>query len=542
MGTTLPFTAIGCRGDSLLVAWALAHETRSLAGDLGAFFQGGAFHPTPHAILYGEAAFGAVPLFAPVFLATGNPALALNVVLVAGTALTATALHLVTHRWTRLHAAGAVTAATFLATPWVLWTWGPVAPNYVCLFYLPPIVWLAARPDASRGRTALLAALIVLQGLCGVYLAVATLAPLAVLGGVRLLRARTRAAGAAVLAAVLVGALMLAVPYSAYLDVRRANPLLGYQSLFLLVRFGVTSLPWGPFAWGAPAGIPRVAWLVLALGGAAAIAGGLRRAPAPAPVSAWTTTALWIGAALVASLTAEVVWQGRRIAWPLGMLLFRLGAYEMVREPARLALAALVGLALLMGLAFAALAGALTGGRAGCRTAGLRALLAAAVVAGVWATDPAGPLRAPYPVQAAIPDGPWLDAALAAHPGPLLEMPVGPGAYSHAHAMYRAIYHRQPILNGHSGYWPADFPPRMALACRLPDADALRELREITGLTTILVHLDRAGAPAFPAPPPYECQRWDPGVWRAIAARGQVGPLRLVAQHGASLLFAVVDE
>jgi hypothetical protein len=169
----------------------------------------------------------------------------------------------------------------------------------------------------------------------------------------------------------------------------------------------------------------------------------------------------------------------------------------------------------------------------------VRALLAAAVVGGAWLTWAGGPTHGRYPVQPAIPREDWLVDALAAHPGPLLEMPVGPGAFEHAFAMYRAIYHRQPILNGHSGYWPADFPPRLAVACRVPDPDAVRELRRTTGLATVLVHLDRA--PPVPSPAPYDCERWDADGWRAIAARGGDGPLRLLARHGESLLFEVVD-
>ena len=56
LATLLPATSIGCRADSLLVAWALAHESHALAGHWGTFFQAGAFHPTRDALLYGERA------------------------------------------------------------------------------------------------------------------------------------------------------------------------------------------------------------------------------------------------------------------------------------------------------------------------------------------------------------------------------------------------------------------------------------------------------------------------------------------------------
>jgi hypothetical protein len=77
-------------------------------------------------------------------------------------------------------------------------------------------------------------------------------------------------------------------------------------------------------------------------------------------------------------------------------------------------------------------------------------------------------------------------------------------------------------LKGYSSYWPIGFPERMALAGRLPSPDALARLRRDTGLDTILVHGDASGHAG----------------WLELASRRD-GPLRLVARHGADLLFAV---
>ena len=94
-----------------------------------------------------------------------------------------------------------------------------------------------------------------------------------------------------------------------------------------------------------------------------------------------------------------------------------------------------------------------------------------------------------------------------------------------AQAMYRSIFHWRPLLNGYASYWPEGFPERMALARRLPDADALATLRAETGLELILVHADW-GEPKRAA-------------WLELAARGGREDVRLLARDGTDLLFIV---
>ena len=135
--------------------------------------------------------------------------------------------------------------------------------------------------------------------------------------------------------------------------------------------------------------------------------------------------------------------------------------------------------------------------------------------------------------------------------GPLLELPTAPGPIHHLDAMHRAMVHGRPILNGFHGYWPATFPARMALACRLPDPDALVTLRRETGLEMVLVHLEPQpiGRPLGPyacpplAPgehptPDSPAQPFDPAAWEAVARGGRTD-LTLVARDGSDLLFRV---
>src|SRR6185369_16118520 len=102
------------------------------------------------------------------FAATGNPTLALNLVLLGCIAATATSLHRVVVHWSGSELGGFVGGWTFLTARWVLWEFFPTAPSYSVLQYLPLIVLLAATP-ATRWRNALrLAPLIALQCLTDV--------------------------------------------------------------------------------------------------------------------------------------------------------------------------------------------------------------------------------------------------------------------------------------------------------------------------------------------------------------------------------------
>src|SRR5256885_1962574 len=95
---------------------------------------------------------------------------------------------LAVRRWTSSHLGGEVAAWTFLTTRWVLWEWGPVAPNYVVLPYFPLIVLLVATPAARLGDALRLVPLLVLQGLTSIYVAAAAMVPAGLIAAGRVVR------------------------------------------------------------------------------------------------------------------------------------------------------------------------------------------------------------------------------------------------------------------------------------------------------------------------------------------------------------------
>jgi hypothetical protein len=197
--------------------------------------------------------------------------------------------------------------------------------------------------------------------------------------------------------------------------------------------------------------------------------------------------------------------------------------------PERLGIAGLMGLALLAGLAFAALVGR---GMGPVSRWSIALLLAAAMLARV----PANPfvdarsratlLYWPYRLTPAIDGDSPMVAQMRAAGGPVVELPAGLNPWRHTAAMYRAIFHGQPLLNGYGSYWPAGWSERMALADRLPDLDALAALRRETLLAMVLVHTGGVAADRR-------------ARWLQLAEGAPGGAFRLVSRDGAALLFAV---
>lgn len=555
--THLPDTWRGCRFDAPHLAWALAHQSRTLTTTPWLLPDANAYYPTPHALFYVDGGFGALPLFAPVFLATDNPTLAINFTLLAGIVLTATALHLVVLHWTGSWLAGLIAAGTLLTTRWVLWTWMPVAPNYAVTFYLPVILLLAAK-DAAPWKIALL---VVLQGLASPYLAAATLAPLGVLVIARALRRTTRTAALRLATALGIASIALLVANAGYLLVHRSDAQVGRQSVWAASALVPEPLPWALLAPDAASAVPlSVVGLVL-IGALSAARARWRGEPVAAP-DAWRHGSLWVVVGLLASLTPVVRWFGTEVTLPHRLLADWLPIYDIIRFPDRLAVAALVGIALLAGVAFAECVGRL-------RTRALAVPIAAALLAVMYVQYADGWRSPGMPPMAALPraypiwEPPGPDSALLAlmrqSDGPVLELPIGQvsgtdssnDAPLQARAMFRSIFHRRPILNGYGGYWPEGFPERMALARRLPDPDALATLRAATGLEMILVHprlygaverqvcrmLGRRGLTAERCQEDFgSAQR---SAWRAVVMGERRPDLRLLAVEGDDLLFAV---
>jgi hypothetical protein len=530
LATRLAYSAYTASFDLLYAGWALAWETHALATAPARLADANIFHPASSTLFYGPTAFGALPLFAPVLAATGSATVATNVTWLLGIALTALGAHRVVWRWTGADAAAAAAGAVVATSPF-LWGWVATAPQYAVLVYLPWIVFLAAAP-LGRGRAVALLVLVALQAATEpVYVAPAIIAPLALLAVARLARAETRRDGVALLAVVAGAIAALAPVYAGYARVWRENPHLASQTPWpnaQLVQFlSPMTLTWRGIAGAGTTDVPSLVIAVILVGAACARAASREIAPA-----AWRHATLWTVLGFLLATPTIVV--AGTIFWTPHYRLARAiapAAAAIARIPSRFGVIALVGVALLTGLAVAS-CGAAVARLAGSTRSGrvARGVLALALCAflygGRWLA------RHPLPTMP-VPalDEPVL-RALRGGDGPVVEVPVQEIdqrrmtliAREHAVAMYRSIAYWRPLVNGYSSYWPAGFPERVALAAALPDPAALAALRAATGLDAVIVR-------AAELPPTART------TWLALADAGGRPDLRLVARGEHDLLF-----
>ncbi len=522
LGTRVPATTMWWMFDARFEIWALAWESHALVTAPTRLAHANIYHPTPYALFYGPPGFGALPYFAPVFLATGNPALAINVTFLVSIALTAWALHLVVARWTGSNVAGFVAACAFLANRWLLWAWVPGVPQYSVLQFFPLIVLLASRVRVS----AWLVPLVVFQSLVDpLYIAPAVFAPLGVLAIGRLIRRDTRSGGWRLVGLLGLALLALTPVAAGFLAVRRLTPHLDSQTPYAFrPDVAVPPLVFGVLG---STDVPTPALAVILLGGLAFLL--RRRAAEPGVRTGWAHAALWAAVGIYIALPPRVLLDG----WSLRLPQWWLPITRYWRTSANLGTAGLMGLALLTGLAFAECARLVSRPAVPARLRPLaRSALAALLLGALYAAYQLGrdpifprpPLPSSYPLGVPLmPTSPLL-AILRRPGGPLLELPAN-NIMQAAQAMYGSIFHWRPLLNGYASYWPEGFAERMALARRLPDADALATLRAETGLELILVHANW-GEPKRAA-------------WLELADRGGREDVRLLARDGSDLLFIV---
>lgn len=547
LASHLPAISPSSTYDPLYSGWALAWESHTLARGSFDIANANIYFPAPDSLFYGPAALGALPYFAPTYLFTGNPTLALNVLLLVAFALTATTIHLVTHAWTASHSASVVAAASFLSNRWLLLTFVPTTPHLSVLLYFPLIIFMSANALTPRAA-ALLVVLIVLQCMTDVsYVAPAVLAPLMTIGGLRLLRQSTRAAGLQLLLITLAAVVVTVAVHAPYLSVAANNPNLANQTNWRIdPTSSVLNLPLGLMGPLSPLSMPSLAFVLPAAVGVLSLRGWRGSA---GEASAIRHVLVWAAVGIIISLPMHVVILGYDCTLPHLLLLYRwMPIASVLRVPDRVRVTALIAIALLVGLTFAELLRhlGLPGGR-DLRRRGLHSGIAALIALAMYmqyATTVGQPeaygqrLSTRYELRRPPGDSPVLQM-LRATGGPTIEVPlparwpVNPKA--HAPAMYRSIFHWQQLLNGYGSYWPAGFPQRMRLATGLPDPRAVRALRRQTGLQFILVRL-RARLPID------DSLAQERAAWLDLVKSGGRPDLRLLASDDSLALFQVTDE
>ena len=461
--------------DVPLVLWILRWGLHALATQPTAFFDGNVFHPTPRVLTTTEHLLGLQPLFAPVWLVSDNPVLALNVASMASFVLAGLAMHALVLRWTASRAAAYASGLAFAFAPWRFGYLGAL--HLLHVQYLPLIaLGVGAILDGARTRVALATgALIALQCLCSYYIGymVLTLVAAVALGDVVARGWHGRRRELASLGLALVVALAVVVPVSLpYLRSGGAGGLVFERKDFFMEMQAAAASPL-PLARGK-VGIEVTVAALLAL----PLLVTLRR------------DRVRLGRVLGLVITAGLAFviTGGPDA-PAGALYRALSAvvpgFDRVRSPSRFVF--------LLSFAFSALAGfaiATVAAERGRRR--VAALVIAAVVMASplrvwWTAERLEPARVPTGA-----DVPEVYRWLAEHGegGPVLDViPEGVDEGTDAAlAMYYSTYHWLPILIGHTGYYPLYyFPFLRPLLNQLPQPDVLALVVRCTGVRWIVL-------------------------------------------------------
>jgi hypothetical protein len=511
--------------DFHLITWALAWDTHALLTRPSGLFDANIFHPAPRSLAFSEHFLGYVPLFAPTYLATGNPILASNALLLLTFPLCALAAYAFARRFVSAPAA-------FVAG--ALFAFGGLRYHQLYhfhqlgTFYLPLALLLTER-WLERARVVdalLLAATVALQLLSSFYLGYALALlyvfylPLALVRWRAALDRRRLGGLASALAVAAVPALLLSIPY---LDMQRlglvpssrgedAVPYTMEPRLTMLqIRRYLTSNGVGPVGY------------LLAL---VALASGWRSGAYPRLLGLLACTA---GLVLAAGPRLHLF--GRDLWSPYLLLWQWLPGFAAVRLPFRLLVVAQLGFALLAALGLERVL-ALVPRRLGWAAAAAATGLALAALAPL---PPHVLHRAPTGA-----DAPPVYRWLRDHGrgGVLLELPPGDAATS-GRRMVLGTEHWLPMIDGYSAYPPRTRNHLRRIAQALPEAGALQALANVVDVRWVLVHLDELDARARRA--------WEGGSVPGLDPVGRWGDdllfsLTLAPSDDRRALFASTDR
>lgn len=470
----LPTNSVWARGDTRLLTWILWWVAHALTTAPSTLFDAPINHPAPGQLTLSEHFLALQIPFLPLYQASGNAVLAMNVLLFASYPLAAFAMNRLLVALGFAPGVAWVTGFAFALGP--LAVPANVHVLHVLAFYLPAaaLALRRVREEPTRHSAVLLLVLLTLAFFTAYYTTAILLPVIAVWSAAELLRplpARRRFAVivAGVMLVCLALLALISVPY-----LSRGVAVGSSEAQQLLVRqmYGVMGL----YVMLRPVDVFGALLLVLgALGCGLALDRRWRWVAGVAIVLVATSYLLLSGAplALVESLPPSAL--TRALIVPLSF----------VRIVLRFAVIAGFGLALLVAVVLQRAHELLP------RRAAVAMLVA---VGAAFALERGGPL---FDQEVEVPAALTVDApayrAIAEviardGGGPLLEVPrLSRGVSLDPEAMLGATLHGQPLIVGHSGYLP---PHRMMVTRtikRLPAPEAVQELVDTTRLRWLLV-------------------------------------------------------
>jgi hypothetical protein len=513
--------ALPLSADTRLFLWTLSWDVHAVLHQPLRLFDANIFHPEPRTLAYSEHLLGSALVGAPFLLASDNPVLALNVVVLLSCVLSGAGAFFLA-RELGIGAAGAFAAG-------VIFAFAPPRFTRLAQVHLATVQWIpfclafVHRYLRERRRRDLLAAIAfftaqsLTSGHGGLFLLLSLLA----LGAYRLARRTLPPLRALVRDVGIAGLLLLAVNVAFVVPYFRVQRELGLRRTIGAVY------DWVPNAASFLASPTHVDQALLSL------APPLARAVADAKAymfPGWLTLllvlallALWRRRAMDARaggtdvgfyglLAVLSIWASLGPPFGLYTLLYRaLPGFDLIRVPSRLAILTLLAFAVLAGAGLARIVERL---RPRAQTAAGAALVLLLVV-----EFAAFPLNAPaYAIEVGE-----LDRWVAGRPRPFVvaELPVAPpsdavGTARHnSHYMLHSMLHWQPTVNGYSGFLPPRHEMLFDQLTRFPDEGSVRAL-ETLGVNYVVLHRADYGEERFA---------------RAVADAQALFPTRLVLEH-----------
>jgi hypothetical protein len=511
-------------GDARLMVWTLAWDDHAWLHHLPVL-RANIYFPDPAALTYTDPMFGIALFTLPIYVVTGNPVLAYNLIFLATFVLNGLAMHLLAFRATGSHAGALVGGLTYAFSFYMmLHAHGHLSLIWAWLLPLSLVLserWLA-RPTLPRALLFGLAVLV--QILSSWYLAIMSLVALASALLCQLLATARdqwirRAWQALVVGAIAIVVIWpLAAPYRHSLPAPSAEEVRGFSADWVSYFVPPQNTLVGQWWLRHVDQRPRWIWgeLTMFLGW---LASGLAVVGVMVTVvrRQWRVLApfgLLLVAGLVLSFGPATARHGAPTAFDL---LSRLPGVSAFRVPARFGLLVLLGTSM-----FAAVSVAELHRRIGPRVYVALALLVPAML-GEW-----------FVVQ--FPNGkpqPAIAPAIYRHPAvqqarAIVSLPDYFGAeqwFNGADYLLYSTTHWKPIANGYGRAAPPDYRHEASHLRAFPGPNNARSLREL-GVDVIVLHGDRIG----------------PGAADAVKVATSSGDYELVAQDGQDYLLRVVAK
>jgi hypothetical protein len=463
-------TRTAAHDDPLFSIWRLAWVAHALPTDPRHLFDANIFHPHRRTLGYSDAMLFEGLLAAPWLWAHTNPVLVYNLLLLAAIVSSGAGMFVLVRYLTGNADAALVSAVIFTLVPYRIehfmhlelqWTvWMPLALYAVHRVF-----------DDGSVRSGLLTGLMLwLQIISCVYyglflgVIVGALAALLILSQPR---SATRAIGPLAIGALLAAA--LTAPYAMpYLQASRE---LGPRGLDQVANFSARTdsyflAPQQNWVWG---------WTAFKFGGNELhLLPGVTATILAGAALAWRPRRLvWIYLALVAlAVELSLGFNGSLYTW----LHAHVSVFQGFRAPARFAILACCALAVLAGFGFQSLERLVSAWPA-------RRVLLVTVLVVIGLECGSAPM-----ILADVPGGRSdINTFLKTmSPSVIVEFPMVDYDLT-PHFMYQSIHHWNPLVNGYSGYTPADYLETQARMRTFPDDEAIARLQRL-GVRYILVH------------------------------------------------------